>query len=248
MSVGPENPAYAEVARSLDDEWARMTSDHVALERPVIVLGGWHAWPTMAERTRSRLIRLTSGEQRDVLNISYPIAVTIGGAADESVRRIDRRCPSGDPNETVEVDVVAISMGGIIAREAALTEPLRGTRTKRLKIRHLFTLASPHRGARLAGWVFIDPASWDLRPGSGYLAALDERERDYELIPYAQLRDTWVGATHAAPPGECPIWTRGTLMFSHFAIPTNRLVLADIARRLRGEEPLLTPGDPPPHD
>lgn len=67
-------------------------------------------------------------------------------------------------------------------------------------------------------------------------------------IPYAQLGDEIVGATRSAPPNQVPIWTRGTLLFSHWSITENPLILADLARSLRDEPPLLTPGPPPPRD
>ena len=69
---------------------------------------------------------------------------------------------------------------------------------------------------------------------------------------YAQLRDWWVGAGRAAPPGMVPIWTdtegAAARVFSHFQINFNRRVLRDIARRLRGEEPVARCGSLPPCD
>ena len=89
-----------------------------------------------------------------------------------------------------------------------------------------------------------------MRPGSDALARLDRalEHADYEMVCYAQVNDTWVGATRSSPPGREPIWTRGTFMFSHFTTSENRTVLIDIARRLRREEPLGREGGPPPLD
>lgn len=242
------NPAITMERDELDAEWERLTANPVGLERPVVVFGGWHALPSMADRALSRLCDATSQDEDDFLNVSFPLTISIGAAADHAVRRVDRRWPSDSDTETVEVDVVAVSMGGLVAREAALREPIRGGPRKRLKIRRLYTLATPHRGAGLARYIYIDPASRDMRPGSKYLQELDTREIGYEIVPYAHLNDTWVGATRAAPPGRHALWTRGTLLISHFTVTINRLVLADIARRLRGEEPIMVEGAAPPCD
>ncbi len=83
--------------------------------------------------------------------------------------------------------------------------------------------------------------------GSAFLAQLDDvfADRDYEVVPYAVLRDTWVGARHAAPVGQEPIWVPGRVMLSHHLVSFNRRIHADLARRLRGEEALGKPGEPP---
>lgn len=149
-----------------------------------------------------------------------------------------------------EFDVVGISMGGLVAR--VLASPQDGGPA--LRIKRLFMLATPHRGAKLARVVAPDRAARDMRPGSDFLGALDARlpSAGYELVCYAQLRDWWVGAGRAAPPGRVPIWTDtesvGARLFSHFQINFNRRVLRDVARRLRGEEPVARGGSWPPCD
>jgi hypothetical protein len=121
-----------------------------------------------------------------------------------------------------------------------------------LRIRTLFTLATPHRGALLAGLVRPDRAARQMRPGADTLNRLHRLSGGYELVPYAMLRDWWVGSTRAAPDGHVPIWvdpqTAGERFASHFAINRQPLIVADIARRLRGEDPLARPGPPPPVD
>src|SRR5690606_31698393 len=105
-------------------------------------------------------------------------------------------------------------------------------------------------GAKLAKLIAIDGAARSMKPGSPLLGRLNaEHERaDYELICYARLNDTWVGATNSAPPGVNPIWVPGTLIASHQTITTDQRILADLGRRLRGEEPLARPGECPPRD
>jgi hypothetical protein len=67
-------------------------------------------------------------------------------------------------------------------------------------------------------------------------------------VCYAHTHDVIVGATNTAPPGMDPIWTDGTLAWSHFAVVHNPIFIADTARRLRGDTPLLHTSGPPPRD
>lgn len=222
-----------------------MTSQPVPLQRPVVVLAGYRAWPLMAETLRGLLIRATSGDPRDVLAVSY----TNMGFTDQILaharREISRWRPDVASGDT-ELDVVGISMGGIVGRALAAAE--FGDRA--LRIRRIFSLATPHRGAKIAERFAPDPAAKDLRPGSDLLARLDARlpRAAFELVPYAVLNDTWVGATRTAPPKMHPIWTPGARVISHFTVSETPGIIADIARRLRSEPTLAATPSPPPRD
>jgi hypothetical protein len=135
-------------------------------------------------------------------------------------------------------------MGGLIARAAAI--PAAGR--KRVRIARLFTLGTPHRGARLAPYIPLDPLVRNMRPGSDLLKRLDGHRPDYELRCYARLRDSWVGARNAAPAGTQPLWKPGPLIMSHQTISTDSLIRADIARCLRNEAPFAVQGSPSPRD
>jgi pimeloyl-ACP methyl ester carboxylesterase len=134
---------------------------------------------------------------------------------------------------------------------AADSDGIRSPKRKRLRIANLYTIATPHRGTiGLARLLAPDEASRDMRPGSERLAELDgalETAR-YNLVCYAQLNDQTVGARNTAPPGHEPIWTEGTVLFSHFLTRSNKRILADIALRLRGETPLVVQGSEPPRN
>jgi hypothetical protein len=129
-------------------------------------------------------------------------------------------------------------MGGIVSRHAA--RPREDGR--RLRVRRLFTIASPHRGARMATLPTLDRRQIDMRPGSPFLAELDGalEQADYELVTYARLGDAVVGAANSAPHGRDPWWVDcPPLGFAHLGAGHDHRILADIARRLRGEEPLV---------
>ena len=159
------------------------------------------------------------------------------------IEAVERRYPSSDPNETREVDVVAVSMGGVVARFAA--NPLPGAAGKRLRVARLFTISSPHRGAQMAALpALLGRKQLDMRQGSPFLSDLARREAEgtaYQLVPYARLGDVIVGARNAAPAGVTPLWLPSLpLEPAHLGSSNDPRIVADIARRLRGESPLAT--------
>ncbi len=248
-----ENPAFPLTMREAQDDLKRMRAEPVPLERPVIILAGYRSWPMLVQGVRYRLFPVTSGDSADFLPISYTLRGDIEEIAGLVTRRIDERWPSGPSGETVEVDVIGVSMGGLVARTASLPlGDLPGgseTREKRLKIGTLYTMGTPHTGAVLAERIAPDRAARSMKPGSEFLEYLNAQldAHEFEIVPYAHLNDTWVGATNAAPPGQEPIWTGGTRVMSHFSITTDDRIMADLARRLRGEAPLGSPS-PAPED
>src|SRR5262249_49610350 len=135
---------------------------------------------------------------------------------------------------------------GLIARAAAAA----GNGHRAVRIARLFTLATPHRGAKITRWLRPDPLTAAMRPGSAFLSRLDEAltNAEYELVCYTRLGDSWVGATRSAPHGRDPFWTPGPPLLSHQTITLDRLIRTDIARRLRGEEPLALRASTPPRD
>jgi hypothetical protein len=59
-----------------------------------------------------------------------------------------------------------------------------------------------------------------------------------------RLGDIIVGAPNAAPEGLTPRWLPGEpLQDSHIGAMLDKRIIADVARRLRGEQPLTS--DPP---
>lgn len=248
----PTNPKFHITSDTYRAEVARLEANPKPLEAPLVILDAWHHPPASANGLRRRLVRLTGARDEDTLAVSFTVLFSIEAAARRAVNRIDAKWPSDDPDETIEVDVVGYSMGGIVARYAADMWdelPPESRPAKRLSIRNLYTIASPHRGARLARWIFPDRAAWSMRPGANLLARLDAARAEqprYNLVCYTQLHDITVGATNTAPPGEVPLWLPAQGLFSHQTVRTNRHILLDIALRLRGEAPIAAPGDPPP--
>lgn len=242
-------------------EARRLGEIPVILRRPVVVLNGYHGLPTLSHRIARKIAAMTSGDDRDFLEISFTLDSDVDCMAAEVTRQVNARWPNRNPGETIEVDVVGISMGGLVARWAAIAPEQRSRsgptpapgipfEARRLRIARLFALGTPHRGAVMADLITPDSVARDMTQGSAFLNTLDEQfpAADYELVCYAQLRDYLSGATRCAPAGSVPIWTSGTLFFSHLKMADNPVFLVDVAKRLRGEAVHLMPGDPPPRN
>jgi pimeloyl-ACP methyl ester carboxylesterase len=152
------------------------------------------------------------------------------------IEAVERRFPS-EGDTTTEVDVVAHSMGGLISRYAAAPSD-DPAQPKRLKIARLFTISTPHTGSNLARHG-VTRFQKDLAPGSSFLKSIDAHypDADYKLIPYVLLGDKFVGTANAAPPGQSPYWLPSRALVRHPSAMSDRRFLADIARRLRDEEP-----------
>lgn len=241
-----------------------MRAHPVALERPVLVSAGWRAWSWAPRGIVRALESITTTPERGLrlLEHAFPTAPTMRSAATGMIRAAHDAwgtLDSGAELQTAEIDVVGISMGGLVARLAALEPGARqafgvDASLARLNIRRLFTLATPHRGAKLAGVVALDSAARDMKPGSDFLRRLDKAEADaggrpYEIVCYARLRDAWVGARNTAPRGAEPIWvsTPGHDL-AHMMVSRDQRILLDVARRLRGEAPVAEAGSRPPGD
>lgn len=244
----PVNPAFNPDPARLADLARRFHAEPRPLDRPLIILAGWRSPPSVANAVAARLIALTSHDHLDALPISYTFRGDIPSIARLACARIRRALgvASGEPAQSLRpIDVVGISMGGLVARTIEA-----GLAGEHPRIARLFTIGTPHRGARLASRIAPDRASSQMRADSEFLRNLEERESHdaMELHCYANLNDRMVGATNTAPHGRNPMWIPGTRLLSHFAATQDRRILLDIASRLRGEQPIAAPDEPPPTD
>jgi hypothetical protein len=235
----PRNPSFPVAMTDAKAILLEMEQDPKPLQRPLVIAGGIHDSGFVSKRL-ARALRRRVEPPDQVITVTFTGRGT--GTFDECRERLigaveDAFGPTAGP-ATVEVDVIGISMGGLVARHAARARDDGG---KRLAIRRLFTISSPHRGARLAGLPTLDRRAVDMRTGSAFLAGLDEAlpSADYELYCYARLGDFIVGARNAAPAGQHPWWVASPpFSLAHVGAPHDPRIMADILRRLRGEAPL----------
>lgn len=235
------NPSFPISKSEAEADLERMAANPVALERPLLVLAGIGD-PAISSGAIVRGI--APGLRGTIIGIHFFNETSFSGAR----AKLFREAANGlqvSPEQLPEVDVVAFSMGGLIAREAAIAD----VHGRRLPIRRLYTIATPHEGARLAGAPLGVPMGEDMAHTSDFMQRLRQTRRLYELHCYTRLDDVTVGEEFAAPDGE-PLWWVPTPSgeWSHMAAFSDERILADIARRLRGESPLVRPpASPLPH-
>jgi len=225
----------AEVGRLRD----RAAKSPPVVARPLLLLSGYHSPKFPARAAAKHLRRFGACDPAQSLIVSYPYALSVEAAVIKATAAVAER---GWMDR--EVDVVGVSMGGLVARVLAADHGLN--------VKRLFTLATPHRGAKMTERLAPDAAALQLMPGSEFLQRLDVSLalRTYELVCYAVLRDWMVGARNTAPIGMAPHWLDPVKppmrLMSHFSISLDARIMADVALRLRGEAPISgTPVEPP---
>jgi pimeloyl-ACP methyl ester carboxylesterase len=242
------NPAFPLTMPDARAAIRAMEETPIAFDRPVVVMSGIHD-PGVAGPSIVRALRRIAEVNAPIVGVSFLSTWTFDSCRNRVFRVLDRKLGENNQPFDGEVDVIAVSMGGMVARHCAVP---RTTDGRRLRIRRLFTISSPHRGAKLAWLGFFDPRAHDMKAGSVFLNRLDtfQRKAPLEIIAYARLNDAIVGEGNAGPLGTNPWWLatpRGEL--SHLAAHRDPRLLADIFRRLRrepaftGAEPVPLPGD-----
>jgi len=243
----PQNPSFpitfSEAGKAVDE----MRSEPRQLSRPLVIIGGFGD-PNVSPPLFKNFFQTISRDTQ-IITVSVGFCQSFHECRQKVIEEIDKALPSTDPDFTAEVDVVGASLGGLVARYCAAPSD-DPAHPRRIKIARLFSISSPHSGATLANLIAITAYHRDLRPNSAFLRRLAEQDADatYELFPYVRLHDELVGAKNAAPPGVDPFWLPNPpLTMAHLGAIIDTRILADIARRLRGQEPFTTfPATPLP--
>ncbi len=237
--AAPRNTSFDLSLADARADLKRLRQAPVEPERPIVIATGFLDPGVVPILLAGRLRDLTH-EEAAIVRASFLFNFTFQSCRDKLIREVERQCPSDDPQWTSEVDVIGFSMGGLVARYAALPRTDGG---KRLRIRTLFTISTPHRGARLARLPALDARARDMRAGSAFLRELDAAlpTARYELCCYTSLGDFIVGAENAAPANQPAWWVSSRfLQPAHFSAWNDPRILADICRRVRREEPWTT--------
>lgn len=239
------NPSFPLSVSQARHDLIQMQDKPVALRRPVVVLGGWGDVLGLPPAKLAKLLQKATGDDR-IIAIGFGMCNNFDACRQRVIERVDEAFPSDDPDRTTEVDVIGFSMGGLVARYSEADLNHVDIPSKRLNVANLYTISTPHRGALLAKVVAPGALARDMKPGSAFMQALDDHfnKADYPVIPYVRLNDLTVSEHFAAPQGQTPYWLP-TIPFTgaHNDAYKDPRIVADIARRLRGETPYTT--EPP---
>lgn len=238
----PVNPSFDVTVSAAREELGDLGRRSLELERPVLIAAGFLD-PGFGVSSLTTQMRKLAADPAMVIEVPFFTTPNFDLARERMVGKLEALFPSDDPFETVEVDVIGISMGGLVARYSAMEDAsARAAGVKRLRIRTLFTLGTPHHGAvRAERTLAFDARVADMRAGSAFLQLLDEAwaDRDFELVAYTRLYDSIVGPANALDPDGNGWWlSPPALQMSHMTMHRDPRIIADILRRLRGEEPL----------
>ena len=235
----PTNPSFSTRLSAANDDLKRMEDHPHSLHRPLVVVGGIFDPGIVSSWDGAEFSKLT-GDPR-VISVGLGDCFTFAACRKKIVDAVNDAYPNHPRDQTVEVDVVGCSLGGVAARYAASPcEP-----GPRLDVVRLFTISSPNRGAIAANYFpVIEPLQADLKPGSVFMNKLNRTPMPYPIYCYVCLGDTVIGQNNAAPPGETAWWVPDApLTTPHTGAFFDARILADIARRLR-DEPALAHSPP----
>lgn len=239
--VGPANPSFDVPMPEAEQALRELAERPARLDRPLVILGGWADERKAVDAMTAAFVPLL-GPDEQMLGVSFADCGSFEAAREKLLGSVAATFGAQTP-----VDVVAFSMGGLVARAAAKEHP----DGRRLRLVRLFTISTPHRGAKLADVFGFGPLERGMRSNSQFLAGLNgagaaASALEYELQSYV-LRDDWVvGDVNAAPPGATPWWLPPQPWTdTHNAAFGDPRILADIALRLRHEPPLSHPPPAP---
>ncbi|MCA9284574.1 MAG: hypothetical protein KDA22_05140 [Phycisphaerales bacterium] len=249
------NPSLPVRVPDAEIELRAMHRDPRPLPRPVVLMPGFFDVGVAMKWMEWRL-RWALGPDAKIVTVALAGCQSAACCRSAVFEALERALgPEAVPlaGDTIEVDVVGFSMGGLMARFAAMplvegVDPEAAQPARRLNARRIYAISSPHQGAQKASPEAVSPLVRDMVADSAFLQRLDEDlpEADYELVCYAVLGDAMVGAAHAAPPGQVPYWVPARpFTLAHIQAHSDERILADIARRLREDAP-LTLGPPAP--
>ncbi|MHC5112532.1 MAG: lipase family protein [Planctomycetota bacterium] len=227
------------------EAWAaleEMAADPRKPQRPVLITGGWQGKNLDSVRTY-KLAAMALGEE-NLIVVTYGGINTMSGARTRTIQRVLEAAGPVDANGyTPEVDVIGISMGGTVARDAACPPREDGTDDPhRLKIDTFYGISVPHQGLRLGVLGFYNRMAREMFSDSETNNRIQKyfEPGDYRIEDYGRLGDPWVGVENATVSGQTIRWLPNTgIGQAHLGFKDPRIV-ADIVKRIRGEEPFST--------
>jgi len=229
------NPSFPITVKEAEAAIRKMRQNPRPLQRPVVVFGGRFDFGPSASYLAQQIKQGTGDERVD--SSTFMFASGFDCARSSALKNVVEAFPEpGHPGKSMEIDAVGISMGGLIARAAAIPD----AKGRHLRIKRLFTIATPHRGAKMANFPVPNGLVKDMRHGSTFLKNLDTalKSTEYPIYPYVRLDDMVVGPANASPLNQAPWWVEDApFQNGHISAHHDPRIIADILRHLRSEEP-----------
>jgi pimeloyl-ACP methyl ester carboxylesterase len=229
------NPSFPITAVEARERMRDLQAQPKPLQRPLVILGGFLDPGFGPDRWKAVIDRSVDGT---IITITFSDLYSFQSFRERVVKTLDEQVGDVDPDQTVEVDVIGQSMGGLTALYSSLDDPKLG---KRLRIKRLFTISSPLTGSKLAMLTPFNVFAYqaDMRPESLLLRRITAAKYDFPIYSYTRLDDTTVGEMFASLPGIGVWWLDNPPgERAHIGIFRDPRVLLDIILRLRGETPI----------
>ncbi len=247
----PSNKSFDVSSTKAEKLLSDMHAHPKSLERPLVILGGFNDPGFAAAHLRGEIIRAT-GDKR-VIGVSFPFCANFNECRSEVIKAVDRAFPNarrGSHDRGRRDRACRWVAWSLATRQRRMS---KSRISDACKLRGSLRSARPTAGAAMADFPTLSQLQIDMRTDSKFLSQLSESEAEasqessakaYEVIPYVRLSDAIVGASNAAPFGQTPHWVPAEpLQESHIGAMLDSRIIADVARRLRGETPITT--DPP---
>jgi len=234
---GPTNPkllASDQAAVALKS----MSDVPITPTRSILILGGYMD-PGFAARAIEKAIRAGTSPETEIIAISFGDCISFAQCRQRVLHVVAQW-------KDREIDVIANSMGGLVARFSAMDSAQlescgihSNSIDPAIRIHTLFTICSPHQGALMAESGPSSEFSMDMRQKSKFIACLDRalEVAKYEMICYGRTGDSIVGMDRSAPVGFELRWVdTPALEFAHVGANKDPRILADILATIRGEQ------------
>lgn len=238
---GTAHPRHPEPAAEASLRLSQYAESPSVPERPILVLGGYMD-PGFASGSLERALRRACGPDTEIVAVSFGDCTSMAQCRDR-VLEATRSLRAAQPD--LGFDVVANSMGGLVARHGALSpEEIAAcglpspAQPGMLRIHRLYTICTPHLGARMAEGPLGSPMTGDMRHGSKFLSCLDSAlpNAPYSITCFARVGDSIVGAERSAPAGiEAILFDTPPFELAHVDAHRDPRILLVIVRSLRGD-------------
>lgn len=230
----PPNPAFPTHAQA-QATLKLMEATPITPSHPILILGGYMD-PGFAAASLEKAVRAGTSPSAEIVAVSFGDCTSFTQCRNRTLRAMA-------PWKDREVDVIANSMGGLVARFSAMDASQieecgrrAATNDPPLRIHTLFTLSSPHLGAVMAEIGASSVLTLDMRQGSKFLACLDHAlaTATYELVCYGRTNDSIVGMDRCAPEGHELRWVATPRFeFGHIGANKDPRILADMLAAIR---------------